>query len=170
MTVNYKDSAVNRLRTYLWAIMQEDGILNKDDYIADGFDQPLVPIIPVQEIPEFNNLVGDKTYIVYSFETEEYGDDWWICRDNITFSIISRDYSKSIEIINYLIDVFRRMDESARDINNYLTDAIKFKFFSTYINSVQSPAPTEEEGGRMISEVSVAVKYSRYLDSNGRFQ
>lgn len=170
MTVNYADSAVSKIRSYIWDKLTENQILLERDYIADNFIVPLVPIIPTQQVPEFNNLLGGKTYIVYDFEVSEYYDQWWICQENLILTVVSNDYSKIIEITQYLIDLFRRNDESAEDINVWQDSSSKFRFHTFILKSAMSPTPVAEEGGRQMGTVEITYKYSRNLDSNGRFQ
>lgn len=169
MTVNYNDTAQGRIRTFLWDELKANNILDENDYIADGFDIPLIPIIPVQQIPEFNNLIGDKPYLVYTFDNVSYSDTmWWVCHERLAFSIISADYGKIIQIMQFMTDLFRRLDESATDINNAQADS-KFKFFMFAVVSMTSPEPFEQEGGRQMAMIELDFKYSRELDSKGRF-
>lgn len=167
---DYNISAVGQLRLYIWDKLKEYNILDENDYIADGFDTPLIPIIPSQQIPEFNNLIGDKPYIVYTFNVGPYGDEWWVCEESVVFSIVSSDYGKIIEITQFLADILRRMDETALEINTWANQTTKFKFFSSSLTYISSPLPFDEEGGRQFGEIEFTYKYSRFLDSGGRFQ
>ena len=170
MTVDYTKLAISEIRNYLWTKLKEYNLLDPNDYIADGFDIPLVPIIPSQQVPEFNNLIGDKPYIVYDFSVEDYGDDqWWICQESALFSIVSTDYLLISAITNAMVDIFRRMDESARDLNTSIGASNLFKFHTFKLNMASAPAPFTEEGGRQIGQIEIMYKYSRNLDSNGRF-
>jgi hypothetical protein len=165
---DYTKTAVGEIRDFLWTQLKNNTLLNKNDYIADGFIQPLIPIIPAQQVPEFNNLISGKTYIVYDFQIGAYDSDYWICEENLILYIISPDYGKGVQIINFLIDLFRRMDDSAKDVNSSLiSDLFKFHYF--YINSAESPSPMEEEGGNQIATVDISYKYSREIGENGRF-
>lgn len=166
---DYTKTAVAEVRDFMWDSLKEDGILNKNDYIADGFTIPLNPIIPAQQVPEFNNLLSGKPYIVYDFEVREYDSDYWICEENLMLSIISPNYNKIVEISTYLIDLFRRMDDSAKDLNSFKETSSPFKYHFFYINSVESPVATEEEGGTFVGFVEVSFKYSRQIGPNGRF-
>jgi hypothetical protein len=167
---NYADSAISKVRDFLWSNMVEDRILEPNDYIADGFSKLLVPIIPTQQVPEFNNLIGNKTYIVYDFDISSYTDQWWICEETALFSIISNDFSKILEITNYMVDLFRRLDDVGQEINKSLPSTTKFKFYYVSLESATSPSPYMEEGGRQIGQIGIKYEYSRLLNSNGRFQ
>lgn len=166
---NYADSAISKVRDFLWSNLVNDEILNPNDYIADGFLKPIVPIIPTQQVPELNNLIGNQTYIVYDFDISSYSDQWWICEETALFSIISNDFSKIIEIINYMVDLFRRLDDVGKEINASLPSGTKFKFYYVSLDSATSPSPYMEEGGRQIGQVGIRYEYSRLL-TNGRFQ
>ena len=170
MTVDYTKTAISEIRTYLWDLLKDYNLLDPNDYIADGFDTPLIPIIPSQQVPEFNNLVGDKPYIVYDFSIENYEpDQWWICQESALFSIVSRDYTKIVAITNAMVDIFRRMDESARDLNTVITASNLFRFYNFTVNMASAPAPFMEEGGRQIGQIEIMYKYSRNTNSGGRF-
>ena len=166
---DYKKTSISEIRDYLWNEIKDAGILNRDDYLADGFIIPLNPIIPAQEIPEFNNLIPGKTYIVYDYEINSYEPDFWMCDENLILSIVCPDYNKSVEILNFLLDLFRRMDLTAKDMNLQLSSSSPFKFHYFYINNMQSPAPFEQEGGNQVSLIDISYKYSRLIGSDGRF-
>ena len=170
MTANYADTAVSKIRSYIWDNLLISKIMKESDYVADNFITPLVPIIPTQQVPEFNNLIGNKTYIVYDFEVMDYDDQWWICQENLILTIVSNDYGKIVEITQFLVDLFRRTDESAVDINNWQDSLSKFKFHTFILKSASSPVPVTEEGGRQFGSVEITYKYSRNLDSTGRFE
>lgn len=169
MTVNYADTAISKIRSYLWESLVDADILLESDYIADGFIQALVPIIPTQQVPEFNNLIGNKTYIIYDTDITEYYDQWWICQENAVFTIVSTDYTKITEIAQFMVDLFRRMDESATDINEWQPNISKFNFYTFTLKAASAPTPAPEEGGRQMAEIEISYKYSRNLDSAKRF-
>lgn len=169
MTVNYADTAFSKVRGFLWDKLQVANILNPADYIATGFTDPLVPIIPVQQVPEFNNLIGDKPYLIYDYDINDYGDEWFVCEENLIFTIVSTSFEKIVEITQFMVDLFRRMDETANDINAWQDSTSKFKFFTFILSGASSPTPYEEEGGRQMGEIKITYRYSRHLDSSNRF-
>jgi hypothetical protein len=73
------------------------------------------------------------------------------------------------EIRNYMTDEFRRMDESARDINKWTGLSDKFKFHSIWVADISPTAPSEELQGFFSAEVILEIKYSRITDGQGRF-
>jgi hypothetical protein len=67
-----------------------------------------------------------------------------------------------------MIDVFRRMDDSARDLNlSRNTD--KLIFHNTMVVETTPTEPSMELQGFLATDVILEVKYSRTTDRLGRF-
>lgn len=169
MTFNYRSSASKDIRTFLWDLLTQNGFLDENDYIADGFDSPLVPIIPAQQIPEFNNLLPGKPYIYYEYEVMPYQENWWITEEMITLHVVSQDHDLIEEIQNYLNNVFRRYDDSALSVNRYYLETNAHKFHYFRIERIDSPKPFENEGGFLLGEMQIHYAYSRLTNTDGLF-
>jgi hypothetical protein len=61
------------------------------------------------------------------------------------------------------------MDDSARDVNKWTGLSDKFKFFNIFIADISPTSPSEELQGFYSADVILETKYSRILDSAGRF-
>jgi hypothetical protein len=155
------------LRKYLWQELSTRNIFNEDDYWSDNLNENIVPIIPVQQAPELNQFMSGKKHIVYDKIGMSYEDNWLICCEQILFTVYSTSVADINEIRNYMTDEFRRMDESARDINRWTGLSDKFKFHSVYIADISPTAPSEELQGFFSSEIILEIKYSRATDTNG---
>ena len=166
---NYKLDAMFELRKYLWTKLKSNSIFDANDYYADNLKEALIPIIPVQQAPEMNQFLSGKKHIVYDKIGLSYEDNWLICCEQILFTIYSTDFSEINEIRNFMTDQFRRMDESARDINKWSGLSDKFKFHSIFVADISPTAPSEELQGFFSAEVILEIKYSRILDGVGRF-
>jgi hypothetical protein len=116
-----------------------------------------------------NQFLSGKKHIVYDKIGMSYEDNWAICCEQILFTIYSTDVSEINEIRNMMTDLFRRMDESARDTNRFSGISQKFKFFSIFIADISPTAPSEELAGFLSSDVILEVKYARHTDIAGRF-
>jgi hypothetical protein len=92
-----------------------------------------------------------------------------VCCEQILFTIYSTDFSEINEIRNFMTDQFRRMDESARDVNRWSGLSDKFKFYSIFIADISPTEPSEELQGFFSADVILEIKYSRMVDSVGRF-
>ena len=167
MTANYKLDAMLELRKYLWEELSTREIFDADDYWSDNLNENIVPIIPVQQAPELNQFMSGKKHIVYDKIGMSYEDNWLICCEQILFTVYSTSVAEINEIRNYMTDEFRRMDESARDINRWPGLSDKFKFHSVYIADISPTAPSEELQGFFSSEIILEIKYSRDTDTNG---
>jgi hypothetical protein len=169
MTVNYKLDALLEIRKFLWAKLQEVNIFDPNEYYSDNIGDSLIPIIPVQQAPELNQFLSGKKHIIYDKIGLSYEDNWLICCEQILFSIYATDISEINEIRNFMTDEFRRMDDSARDINLGDTISDKFKFYSIFIADISPTAPSEELAGFLSTDVVLEIKYSRITDGSGRF-
>jgi hypothetical protein len=161
--------AMYDLRQFIWTNLQDSGIIDKDDYYSDNLGKSIVPILPVQQQPEMNQFLNNKTHIIYDKVGMSYEDNWMICNEQILFTIYDSDYAKINEIRNLMVDLFRRMDESAGDLNRYSGLSEKFKFHSIYIADISPTTPSEEIQGFLSADVVLEVKYSRMLNGTGRY-
>lgn len=168
MTV-YAKVASSQIRSYIWSKIAEAKILDIQNYYADGFDAPLIPIIPSQQVPEFNNLLPGQTYLIYEFEVKTVPVQWWMTEEMMTISVMSQNFEDVNEITNLLHDLFRRYDESAKDINDFLGGTSNFIFHHTLIDSIVSAEPYSSEGNYQIGSISFSYSYSRKTGANGRF-
>jgi hypothetical protein len=157
------------IRKYLWEQFTTIGIFDEDDYYSDNLNSVVIPIIPVQQSPELNQFLSGKKHLVYDKVSSTYDTNWMICNEQLLFTIYSTDVSEINEIRNFMTDLFRRMDESARDINRWANVSDKFKFHSIYIADISATAPSEELQGFLSTDIVLDVKYSRITDSVGRF-
>ena len=169
MTANYKLDAMLELRKYLWDQLASRNIFDENDYWSDNLNENIVPIIPVQQSAEMNQFLSGKKHIVYDKVGMSYEDNWLICCEQIMLTLYSTSISDINEIRNYLTDEFRRMDESARDINKWSGLSDKFKFHTIWVADISPTAPSEELQGFFAAEVILEIKYSRITDSQGRF-
>lgn len=166
---DYTKNARQIINSFLWDELKSNEILDENDYRPDGFTKTIIPIVPVQQLPEINNLLPDKSYILYDYEVMNYGDMWWICEEKIMYTIVSTSVSEISKISEFLVDVFRRKDLSGKDLQAYNNQTSILKFYSACLDSVSSPEPFDTEGGRMAGTVEITYKYSREVGEDGRF-
>jgi hypothetical protein len=157
------------IRKFLWSRLTDLNIFDENEYYSDNLLETLVPIVPVQQQPEMNQFLSGKKHIVYDKVGMSYENNWMICCEQILFTIYSPELLDIVEIRNFLTDEFRRMDESARDVNKWADLSDKFKFHSIQIADISSTAPSEEVQGFYAADVILEVKYSRIVDGQGRF-
>lgn len=166
---NYNIDAMYEIRKHLWRELQTSNLLDANSYYSDNLGESIIPIIPVQQAPELNQFLSGRTHIVYDKMGSTYEDNWLICCEKLSFTIYSVDYSEINAIRNLMMDVFRRMDDSARDLNkSRSTD--KIIFHNTLIMDMSPTEPSEELAGFLSADVILEVKYSRVVDGSGRFE
>jgi hypothetical protein len=165
---NYGIDAMYEIRKHLWQELLSNNIIDQNAYYSDNLGESIIPIIPVQQAPEMNQFLSGKTHIVYDKIGSTYEDNWMICCEKISFTIYSVDFAEINIIRNMMIDVFRRMDDSARDLNrSRSTD--KLIFHNTLILEMSPTEPSTELAGFLAADVILEVKYSRTVGQNGRF-
>jgi hypothetical protein len=120
-------------------------------------------------VAELNQFLSGKKHIVYDKIGMSYEDLWAICCEQILFTIYSTDVSEINEIRNFMTDEFRRVDESAKDVNNWVDLSNKFKFYSIFIADISPTEPSQEMEGFLSADIVLEIKYSRAAGANGRF-
>lgn len=168
MTVDYKIDAIFELRKFLWNELKATKIFDANDYYSDNINMEIIPIIPVQQQPELNQFLSGKKHIVYDKIGLSYEDIWLLACEKVLFTVYSTDVSDLYEIRNLMTDLFRRMDESARDINKF-KDEERLKFHSIHIVETSPITPSDEIQGFLSADIILEVKYSRITGSDGRF-
>jgi hypothetical protein len=170
MTPDYTKVASYDIRKVLWQELQNAKLFNEQDYYADGFFSPLVPIIPTQQVPEFNNLLPGKPYLTYDILQRHGGVQWWMQEEMMSFGVTSTDENQIQTVINFMIDLFRRYDQSAKEINLELVSDSPFTFHFFHLESADPVQPFKNEGGFMTGLISIVYSYSREADGQtGRY-
>jgi hypothetical protein len=165
---DYSIDAMYEVRKHLWSHLVLNNIIDPNDYYSDNLGETIIPIIPVQQSPEMNQFLSGKTHIVYDKMGSTYEENWMICCEKISFTIYSVDFAEINIIRNMMIDVFRRMDESARDLNKSKSTN-KIIFHNTMILEMSPTEPSTELAGFLAADVILEVKYSRTVGAKGRF-
>ena len=83
--------------------------------------------------------------------------------------IVSTNYDEIVKITNFMIDLFRRYDDSATDIKQSDILSNNFIFHYTAIDKFLSPEATKFEGGMRAGYINILYCYSRKTQDNGRF-
>ena len=169
MTVDYKIDSALEIRKYLWDQFLTIGIFDDNDYYSDNISATIIPIIPVQQSPELNQFLSGKKHIVYDKVSMSYDTLWVICTEQILLTMYATDVSELNEMRNFIVDLFRRMDESAGDINRWQNLSNKIKFHTIYISDISPMSPSEEIQGFYAADIVLEVKSSRIIGEDGRY-
>lgn len=168
MTVDYKIDAIFELRKFLWNELKANKLFDAKEYYSDNINMEVIPIIPIQQQPELNQFLSGKKHIVYDKIGLSYEDIWLLACEKVLFTVYSTDVSDLYAVRNLMTDLFRRMDESARDVNRFKDEA-KIKFHSIHIVETSPITPSEELQGFLSADIILEVKYSRITGPDGRF-
>jgi hypothetical protein len=168
MTADYKIDAMFELRKFLWNKLKEYNIFDQEDYYSDNLGSEIIPIMPVQQLPEMDQFLNGKKHIVYDKIGMSYEENWLICCEKVLFTLYSTDITEIYEMRNLMVDLFRRMDESAKDVNS-LRETDKLIFHSIHVVETSPIDPSTEIQGFLSTDVILEVKYSRVTDGLGRF-
>jgi hypothetical protein len=164
--------AVYGLNKYLWAKIKEKGILNEANYGG------LIPIIPNQEVAGLRQAIdaapgiGGNGFIVYSWYTNGYGQNWFEPIDTVIYRIEATNGKELRQLILLTIDAFKRYDDSAVAINDFiqgstLGDEYKaYNYLSVYTAAAQAGSPNSLEDEPMQATVTVRVQYTNEKDNN----
>jgi hypothetical protein len=166
---NYKIDALFELKRYIWDALVNLEIFDPEEYYSDNINSKvIVPIVPVQQSPELAQFLSGKKHIVFDKISTTYDTNWLICQEQFLYTIYATDYAEINQIRNVFIDLFRRMDESARDVNySDISDVIKFH--TIYISDISPTSPSDEIKGFYATDIILETKYSRMTDKTGRF-
>jgi len=157
----YDLAATHVVNKFLWSRLSADFGMSKSQY------HDLVPIIPTQQVPIFNDLPSGRPFIVYNYINVGYSDDFYTDTEQVSYRIYGDKEGQLRNIHHYIVDLFKRYDWAAQEINNYVSsmattdgDEHAFDFKYTTVVMATSPEPTTEEGGRQVAMATVRINYT----------
>jgi hypothetical protein len=161
--VQWDLAGVHGINKYIWQQLQDE--LEWAAYnVTTAQPLGLTPITTPQQQPEFNAL--QKPYIVYSY-TKVGSDDLYVLETETAAYTVYSTLEKDVrQVVNLLTAKLGRLDDSASDVNAYLSTVpgvskeFDYKYIS--ITSAQGPQPSASEGGRMDGLVVIRYAYTHY--------
>jgi len=167
MTTSYSKLAAFDVISYFWEEIKNAGILDPTDYYVDEFEEELRPIIPVQDLAETRNYLGDKPYLVYEVIAMQPRDgNYFIKQEQIVFTVYSPSFGKLVEICAIADDALNRSSVTGADITKFKNSEFTFHCFDTEYEIVGA---SDSEGGRMDAMIVCWYEYTRDLDGFRRF-
>lgn len=165
--MSYSDSPVVDIRKWLWDELQTTGIMDSADYNIDGMGL-VIPIVPLQQQPQLVDKMKGLPFITYDFVTEYVESGiWYVNCEQLLFTVYCDDFATSRDIKNLMIDLFRRQDESAKDLNTFSTSSLAY--LNITIQENRWTRPERQDTGRNSFDMIIEVKYVRDLDASGRY-
>lgn len=155
---------VYALNSYLWKVLEANLGWDKADY---GNRPPIIPANQVTELTQFN-----KPFIVYGSviqpEVVPYMET-----EVVAYTIYGSTATEVNDVMRVMVDAFYGVDESARQVNRWLTvegttrtnGPRKVLFKSIRLNNATSSGPEKQEGGRSDAQVMVTVQYHTHTET-----
>jgi len=143
---------------YTWAVLKA----NDPEVWQETKYGGLIPIVPLNEEPELTEFDGPR--IIYDYSTMDPGTLYARSRGTVSFAVRDFNYRRLTRTLNILTEAFGRLDESARDVNDWL-DRNKVRvnfdvsFGSISVPFVESGTPESEEGGMMVGVIGLEFDY-----------
>jgi len=173
MTVDYSAFGAHYINMWLWSKLKDfeykSGVKAFGDYADSGnlAGFSIVPIIPSQQKPQIFTITEDKKspFIVYSYNVNPYSSDWWLCREQCVYIIYDPDEERLRAIHGYMTDLLKRVDWTARNINDSNVVSPSFDFKYVVVTSAVGPDAYEEEGGEQSAIIVINYEYTTNLNS-----
>jgi hypothetical protein len=169
---DYTQSAFYKVRKWMLQELYTHSILTENHYTKAS------AIVPIQQIPEAGDnrdwqdagLPADAPFIVYDFLIPgSYDTDFWNMKEEIMLWIYDYDVAKVLQIRDFLVDLFRRYDLTAADVNEFSDPESPFIF---HYFDIMTGLPSDEADqvlGRVGANLVLTYQYTRPIQSNGRF-
>lgn len=150
---NYKNrNAVAALNAYLWRAMEVNLNFNKNDYHG------LIPIIPTSQQPEIMDI--GRPFIVYGSSRMPSGHLYTLRTETVSYTTYATTVSECNKIASLIADLFEMQDESAGNVNHYLSNKnYDVSFGSIQTIMIEKPEPADNDGGFLAATVLVTIKY-----------
>lgn len=150
-------SAVYALNSYTWKLLEAN--LGWERW------KGVPPIIPTQQHPEF--LQSGKAFIVYGAALHPAMDVYELHKESVSYNIYATSSTEANNVASLLYDVFKRQDEAAADVNEWLNveatgerGSRDVSFGSVRAVMVEKAEPADEEGGYVSALVMIETKYT----------
>lgn len=167
--MEYDAAATHIINKYVQKRLADEGIITLSNYTSVPF------FIPAQQQPEVSALPTGVPFIVYNYiSTAEYVD-WFKEHEQIAYTVYSDNEKQLRNVTLFLLQLLRRYEWSAEEINDYITSlaspafdwAKPFNIKYTQVSNATSPEPMTEEGGRQASMIVFSACFTHELDQNG---
>lgn len=115
------------------------------------------PVFPVQSQPE-----SDAPYVVWTSRDRGIGTDWWMEETDVVMAFYDHDLENSLAATNRIKYLFRRKDDSARDLRVWAAanGLEAYDIHSVSYLGGGNAEETDQEGGTHMRMASISVSYS----------
>lgn len=160
--------AVLAINHYTWGLLKDK---LSDIWTTIG---ATIPIVPAGEQPELADQ--KKPYITYGYSAEQSDTFVPMNREVVAYTVYGTN-TQVTQTVSMLNKAFRRYDDSAMDINHFIStspdldqaviDALAdISIHYTEVLASQSPGPAASEGGKLDGLVVIRYSYARTHTEN----
>jgi len=178
MVTDYRTVGAHQINKWLWSRLKDyeypAGLsmtpMKAFNAYGTGVGQKnLIPIVPTQQQPQLLDISGGAPFIVYNYIISTRASEWWLTREQCAYVIYDNDEARLRAIHGYMIDLLRRQDWTARDVNNASSTDKRFDFKYVKMTSAAGPDEFSTEGGRQGAMVVIDYEYTMDMntDSSG---
>lgn len=155
---DYKEkNAAYALNSYTWKLLREN--LGWKEW------KGVPPIIPVQQQPEL--MQSGRAFIVYGSALHPPGHLYQLNTEAVSYVIYAPSATETNRIVNLLFDTFKRQDDAAADVNDWLASEADARgshrgvYFTSINSSIAEKAedPSDEEGGYFAGMVLLTAQF-----------
>lgn len=152
---------------YVWAVLAINDPTTWDKSKYGG----LIPIVPLNEEPELAEFDGPR--IIYDYSMTDPGTLYARSRGTATFAVRDFNYRRLTRTMNIIQEALGRLDDSARDVNDWIERnkvraVFDISFGSIAVTFAESGTPEEEEGGMMVGVVGTSFDFFTEYNINTR--
>jgi len=173
---DYRTVGAHQINKYLWNDLKDyeyPAGINRTPtraFSAYGTGKVnLVPVVPTQQQPLLldatSGITGGAPFIVYNYITSGYSSEWWLCREQCAYVIYDNNEERLRAIQGRMVDLLKRVDWTARDINNATTTDKRFDFKFVQLTSASGPDEFSSEGGRQGAMVVINYEYTMDMET-----
>lgn len=162
---NWSSSPVYKINSFITSNLRNSNIIPVESaYVTElsGSDNDVLLnfIIPSQQSAEITTPYDstspdadgfmDLPFGTYTMTVQGYSDRTYLTCAQISYIFYTVDIEKLIEIVNYVVDLCKREELSAADLNDFLESDVQnpFEFKSLSVQSAVGPMQAELTGGR----------------------
>lgn len=158
--IDFTKQAVDGFISHMWSVIQANSIMSQ--VTISDYSLAMIPIAPTNDNPEFANHMGQNPYIIYDlYSYPASPTEYWRYRDEVVLSIYCPDFGTLQKIIEFLKYTYGRAEESVALLNNHISPSNPFIYHTCEFTVAQTYRPVQDEGGRLVSEVTVSYEYTR---------
>lgn len=169
ITASYRTVGVHQINQWLWSVLKDWEYKAGEKAFAayaTGSLASVSPFVPAQQQAEYTNIAGGAPFIVYNYVVNP-NSEYYTVKEQGAYIIYDNNVDRLRSIHALMIDLLRRQDVSAQDLNGWLVPNSPWDFKWISVASAVGPDQFQQEGGRQGATISVQYEYTRDQNTEG---